>query len=278
MAPKDIKAQFQSYVANTKTDLSVGGRFGVGGMGGMNTGGNYMNQAVTPSVGRRVMVGQRGEPSIRQQVAMAQMGGAQTPSVSTGDPVSPYGGNCLAGMAGCEIDPAEFCGWSILPFSSLKVQGSTPNVDQGAVVPGTTRIVRITSERACQFRVRGLWWRGFLANGSAAPGDDSQLAAGPGNAQIRPLALSNVTINNVPRVVEIGSAEPPSRVFTPSDLFDGTFWVLPVDWGTLSPINNTARPLELQFNNFGVDAAHCFGVLFGDVIGNASGTPAGLTY
>ena len=277
MDANDIKTQFESYVKNTKTDLSIGGRFGVGGM---NTGGSYMNNAVTPSVGRRVMVGQRGEPSVRQQMAMAQMGGAQTPSVSTGDPVSPYGGNCLAGMAGCEYDPAEFCGWSILPFSSLKVQGSTPNVDQGPVVPGTTRIIRITSERACQFRVRGLWWRGFLAdsNGATDPTASTQLSAGAANAQLRPLSLSNVTINNVPRVVEIGSAEPPSRVFTPSDLFDGTFWVLPVDWGVLSPINNTARPLELQINNFGADPAHCFGVLFGDVFGNASGSPAGLAY
>ncbi len=271
MNPNDIKAQFESYVKNTKTDLSIGGRFGVGG--------NYMNNAVTPSVGRKIMVGQT-EPGLRQQIAMAQMGGAQTPSISTGDPVSPYGGNCLAGMAGCEMDPSEFCGWSILPFSSLKVQGSTPNVDQGPVVPGTTRVIRITSERACQFRVRGLWWRGFLASSTAAtdPNAAQQLATGPANAQLRPLALSNVTINNVPRVVEIGDQTSNQRVFTPSDLFDGTFWVLPVDWGVLSPINNTARPLELSINNFGEDSAHCFGVLFGDVIGNASGTPAGIAY
>jgi hypothetical protein len=97
-------------------------------------------------------------------------------------------------------------------------------------------------------------------------------------------ALSNVTINNVPRVIEIGDAAANARVFTPTDLFDGTFWVLPVDWGVLSPINNTARPLELSFNNFLGNggavgpATHVFGVLFGDVIGNASGTPAGLSY
>ena len=93
-----------------------------------------------------------------------------------------------------------------------------------------------------------------------------------------PLALSNITINNVPRVVEIGDINANSRVFTPSSLFDGTFWVLPTDWGVLSPINNTARPLELQINNFTAVPAHCIGVLFGDVIGNASGTPAGLAY
>ena len=269
MSNKELERQFKKTVAGTGTDLSVGGRFGVGGKG-------YFNNAVTPSVGRRVSV---GAPSVRQQMAMAQMGGAQTPSVPTGDPVSPYGGNCLAGMAGCEYDPAEFCGWSILPFSSLKTQGSTPNVDQGAVIPGTTRIIRITSERACQFRVRGVWWRGLLATGNA-PDDPDQLAGGPADQNIRPLALSNITINNVPRVVEIGDIGANSRVFTPSSLFDGTFWVLPTDWGVLSPINNTARPLELQINNFGTTGTgvHCIGVLFGDVIGNASGTPAGLAY
>ena len=269
MSNKELERQFKQTVAATGTDLSVGGRFGVGGK-------NYFNNAVTPSVGRRVSV---GAPSVRQQMAMAQMGGAQTPSIPTGDPVSPYGGNCLAGMAGCEYDPAEFCGWSILPFSSLKTQGSTPNVDQGPVTNGTTRIIRITSERACQFRVRGLWWRGLLANSAATgPDDPQQLAGGPADDNIRPLSLSNITINNVPRVVEIGDINANGRVFTPSSLFDGTFWVLPTDWGVLSPINNTARPLELQINNFGTEEVHCVGVLFGDVIGNASGTPAGLPY
>jgi hypothetical protein len=275
MSNKELERQFKQTVAGTGTDLSVGGRFGVGG--------NYMNNAVTPSVGRRVMVGQRGEPSVRQQMAMAQMGGAQTPSVPTGDPVSPYGGNCLAGMAGCEYDPAEFCGWSILPWSTLKSQGTTPNVDEGPVLPGTTRIVRITSERACQFRVRGVWFRGYLASGTASgstPDFNSpdQLAGGPSEDNTRPVAISEISINNVPRVVELGGINPPQRVFTPSTLFDGTFWVLPTDWGVLSPINNTARPLELQLNAFGSDTVHCFGVLFGDVIGNASGTPAGLPY
>jgi hypothetical protein len=203
---------------------------------------------------------------------------------SGGDPVSPYGGNCLAGMSGCEYDPAEFCGWSILPFSTLKVQGTTPNVDQGPIVNGITRIIRITSERACQFRVRGLWMRGVQADAAVGPDSPSQILATAAGATTLPIALSNVTINNVPRVIEIGDAAANARVFTPTDLFDGTFWVLPVDWGVLSPINNTARPLELSFNNFtglaGVAGpeAHVFGVLFGDVIGNASGTPAGLSY
>ena len=269
MSNDELVNQFKKTIAGTGTDLSVGGRFGVGGK-------PYFNNAVTPSVGRRVSV---GAPSVRQQMAMAQMGGAQTPSVPTGDPVSPYGGNCLAGMSGCEYDPAEFCGWSILPFSSLKTQGTTPNVDQGPVTSGTTRIIRITSERACQFRVRGLWWRGILSNSAATgPDDPQQFAAGPAEDNIRPLSLSNITINNVPRVVEIGDIAANARVFTPSSLFDGTFWVLPTDWGVLSPINNTARPLELQVNNFGQEDVHCVGVLFGDVIGNASGTPAGLAY
>jgi len=272
MSNKELIEQFKKTIEGTQTDLSVGGRFGVGGSK------PYFNNAVTPSIGRRVSV---GAPSVRQQMAMAQMGGAQTPSVPTGDPVSPYGGNCLAGMAGCEYDPAEFCGWSILPFSSLKSQGSTLNVDTGPVIPGTTRVIRITSERACQFRVRGLWWRGVLAgNDATSPAGFNQLAGGAAADNIRPLSLSNITINNVPRVVEIGDLGANSRVFTPSSLFDGTFWVLPTDWGVLSPINNTARPLELQINNFGApeEAVHCIGVLFGDVIGNASGTPAGLAY
>lgn len=273
MSNKELERQFKQTLAGTGTDLSVGGRFGVGGK-------NYFNNAVTPSVGRRVSV---GAPSVRQQMAMAQMGGAQTPSIPTGDPVSPYGGNCLAGMAGCEYDPAEFCGWSILPWSTLKSQGTTPNVDEGPVLPGTTRIVRITSERACQFRVRGVWFRGYLASGTASgstPDFNSpdQLAGGPSEDNTRPVAISEISINNVPRVVELGGINPPQRVFTPSTLFDGTFWVLPTDWGVLSPINNTARPLELQLNAFGSDTVHCFGVLFGDVIGNASGTPAGLPY
>ncbi len=270
MSNDELVNQFKQTIAGTGTDLSVGGRFGVGGNK------PYFNNAVTPSVGRRVSV---GAPSVRQQMAMAQMGGAQTPSVPTGDPVSPYGGNCLAGMSGCEYDPAEFCGWSILPVSSLKTQGSTPNVDEGPVVRDTTRIIRITSERACQFRVRGLWWRGLEAS-SVGGTDQITVNAGAGGqgATLVPLALSNITINNVPRVVEIGDINANARVFTPSDLFDGTFWVLPTDWGVLSPINNTARPLELQINNFTAVPAHCIGVLFGDVIGNASGTPAGLAY
>jgi len=45
--------------------------------------------------------------------------------------------------------------------------------------------------------------------------------------------------------------------------------VLPTDWGVLSPINNFGG---------GEERVHCIGVLFGDVIGNASGTPAGLAY
>jgi len=274
MSNDELRAQFQRTVEATGTDLSIGGRFGVGGSK------PYFNNAVTPSVGRRVSV---GAASVRQQMAMAQAGGAQTPSIPTGDPVSPYGGNCLAGMAGCEYDPAEFCGWSILPWSTLKSQGSTANVDEGPIVPGTTRIVRITSERACQFRIRGVWFRGYLASEAASGGTPDfntpdQLANGSAGDNTRPVAISEISINNVPRQIELGGLNPPQRVFTPSTLFDGTFWVLPTDWGVLSPINNTARPLELQMNVFGSDTVHCFGVLFGDVIGNASGTPAGLAY
>ena len=267
MDPKNLVKKFQETAAGTDMDFSVGSRFGVGA----RRPNRWFNNAVTPSVGRQVSVGQRAAPSQLPDMASAQAGG---------DPVSPYGGNCLAGMSGCEYDPAEFCGWSILPFSTLKVQGTTPNVDQGPVINGTTRIIRITSERACQFRVRGLWMRGVQAD-AAAPSVDSpeQILATAAGATTLPIALSNVTINNVPRVIEIGDAQANARVFTPTDLFDGTFWVLPVDWGVLSPINNTARPLELSFNNFtSGPEAHVFGVLFGDVIGNASGTPAGLSY
>ncbi len=269
MDPKNLVKKFQETAAGTDMDFSVGSRFGVGA----RSPNRWFNNAVNPSVGgRRVSVGQRAAPSQLPDSA-AQSGG---------DPVSPYGGNCLAGMSGCEYDPAEFCGWSILPFSTLKVQGTTPFVDQGPVRSGITRIIRITSERACQFRVRGLWMRGVEASdaGIADPNVSQQIATSAGNpATVLPVALSNVTINNVPRVIEIGDAQANARVFTPTDLFDGTFWVLPVDWGVLSPINNTARPLELSFNNFGAGPeTHVFGVLFGDVIGNASGTPAGLSY
>lgn len=269
MDPKNLVKKFQETAAGTDMDFSVGSRFGVGA----RRPNRWFNNAVTPSVGRQVSVGQRAAPSQLPDMASAQAGG---------DPVSPYGGNCLAGMSGCEYDPAEFCGWSILPFSTLKVQGTTDNVDRGPIASGITRVIRITSERACQFRVRGLWMRGVEAS-SAAVGDPNtpqQIATAAGvGATVLPVALSNVTINNVPRVIEIGDAAANARVFTPTDLFDGTFWVLPVDWGVLSPINNTARPLELSFNNFtSGPEAHVFGVLFGDVIGNASGTPAGLSY
>ena len=272
----DLVKKFKETAEATAMDFSVGNRFGVG-----NRRARYLNNAVSPTVGgmnagRMVSVGQRAAPA-QLPDASAQAGG---------DPVSPYGGNCLAGMSGCEYDPAEFCGWSILPFSTLKTQGSTPGVDQGPVQSGVTRIIRVTSERACQFRVRGLWMRGVVADdGSAQPDLPQQVLVGPTGATIAPVALSNVTINNVPRVVEIGSENANQRVFIPTDLFDGTFWVLPVDWGVLSPINNTARPLELSFNNFTGSGAgepggplHVFGCLFGDVIGNASGTPAGLQY
>jgi hypothetical protein len=88
---------------------------------------------------------------------------------------------------------------------------------------------------------------------------------------ILPISLSNITINNVPRVVEIGDIGQVQRIFTPTSLWDNTFWVLPVDWGVLSPINNAARPLELQFNNFNGVFGNVYGVLFGDPIEQAAG-------
>ena len=80
MSNDELVNQFKKTIAGTGTDLSVGGRFGVGGNK------PYFNNAVTPSVGRRVSV---GAPSVRQQMAMAQMGGPVISTFACGNVVSP---------------------------------------------------------------------------------------------------------------------------------------------------------------------------------------------
>ena len=175
-----------------------------------------------------------------------------------GDVTSPIqGGQCVVGQA-CEYDPAIYCGWSALPFSTFKEQGNTPNVDSGPVAAGfaTLRTIQVTAERACKFRIRGVWMRAYQA----------------GTTTISSALLANVEINIVPRVIEVGGIAPPQRIGIPSNLFDGSFWVLPVDWGTLSPINNNSRPLRLQFTNPTAEDVDVVGVLFGDPI-SEGGSP-----
>jgi hypothetical protein len=169
------------------------------------------------------------------------------------DPTSPsQGGMCVVGQA-CEYDPAIYCGWTALPFSTYKSQGNSTGVDTGPVLAnfGGVRTIRITAERACKFRIRGLWFRAYTA-GSTTTIDSALIA--------------NAEINRVPRTLEVGSTAPNERIGIPSNLFDGTFWVLPVDWGTLSPIQNNSRPLELQMITPSSSNVEVIGVLFGDPI------------
>ena len=184
-------------------------------------------------------------------------GGGGTRECGT-DPTSPnQGGFCVCGPDECEYDPAIFCGWSALPFSTFKEQGDAPDL-AGPVLPGfgSLRTVRITAERACKFRVRGLWMRAYQNNGPA----------------IGFCLLANVVINDVPRVVEIGNLAPERRIGIPTSMFDETFFVLPVDWGIVDAINNVSRPLQLQFMNPTADNNNVAGVLFGDTI-SENGAP-----
>ena len=169
------------------------------------------------------------------------------------DPTSPIqGGMCVVGQA-CEYDPAIYCGWTALPFSTYKSQGDTFNVNTGPVAAlfGAVRTIRITAERACKFRIRGLWFRAYTAGSTT---------------QIDSALIANAEINRAPRTLEVGSIAPDERIGIPSNLFDSTFWVLPVDWGTLSPIQNNSRPLELQMITPSTSNVEVVGVLFGDPI------------
>lgn len=182
-------------------------------------------------------------------------GGGKAPCGS--DPTAPMqGGYCVCGPDECEYDPAIFCGWAALPFSTWKDQGDPPFEGTVPAAWAGLRTVRITSERACRFRVRGLWMRSYENDG---PGVGLSL-------------LGNVEINRVPRVLEIGDNNAPNRIGIPTSLWDNTFWVMPVAWGILGPINNQSRPLELTFATPVAANQNVAGVLFGDPIdegGNA---------
>lgn len=170
------------------------------------------------------------------------------------DPVSTnYGGLCVCGPDECEYDPSVFCGWSALPFSSHKVQGAAPLTGPIPAAFGGVRTIRITAERACLFRIRGLWMRVFDSVDCTVTGQG---------------LLANVLINEVPRLVETGGIAVDRRIGIPSSMFDSTFWVLPVDWGILSPINNNSQPMQLEFTTPCANPQHVVGVLFGDPIVN----------
>lgn len=159
-------------------------------------------------------------------------------------------GCCVASNNACEYHPALFCGWSQLPFSTFKSQGSTNNVDTGPVAASfaNTRVISVTSERACYFRIRSIWFRSLNA-------DDFTTALS---------FMSNVTINENPWVLEIGGIAVTARIGIPSALFDDTFWTLPVAWGVLSAIDNRSRPLRMDFITPIATDQQVIGMLFGD--------------
>lgn len=170
-----------------------------------------------------------------------------------------WGGLCVCQPGECEYDPAVFCGWSALPFSTFKNQGPAPLSGPVVASFGGLRTVRITAARACLFRVRGVWFRSFDAADCTTNGVSM---------------LANVTINDTPTVVEIGGLAPTEQIGIPSSLFDnGICFVLPTDWGIISANNNESKPLQLDFMTPCADDQHVVGVLFGDPLrvgGNGS--------
>lgn len=211
--------------------------------------------------GPPVPVPPAGTPAYPHPVRTTFNGGA--PQVDGGNALSPYPescGICVAAGNRCEYDPAVFCGWSALPFSTFKSQGSDTGINTGPITAnwGSERVIEITAERACNFRVRGLWHRSL---------NTTDLAIGVS-------LLVNVTINDNPKVLEIGIvADATRRVGIPTSIHDGPFWVLPVDWGVLGPIDNESRPLKLHYGTPEPSVnQEIIGVLFGDPI--VGGVPA----
>lgn len=186
------------------------------------------------------------------------------------DPTAPsQGGICVCGPNECEYDPAIFCGWNYIPFSTYKDQGDAPLVGPVAANFGALREIRMTAERACMFRVRGIWMRSVEADACATIGMS---------------LLANITINRVPRPIEIGSIAVSERIGLPTSLFDDTFWVMPVNWGILLPIQNNSLPMFLSFMSPCSEQQHVVGVAFGDAISSSGrpeqwpGGPAGSNY
>lgn len=177
------------------------------------------------------------------------------------DPVSTnYGGLCVCSPNECDYDPAIFCGWSALPFSTFKDQGDAPLDGPVPASFAALRTIRITAERACLYRIRGVWFRAV----DAADCTTTALSM-----------LANVRINETPRLIETGGIAAPNRIGIPSAMFDDTFWVLPVDWGIIDPIQNNSRPLLLDWMTPCANDVHVVGVLFGDPLTPGAKGPTG---
>jgi len=159
-------------------------------------------------------------------------------------------GVCVTANNDCTYHPALFCGWSQLPWSTFKDQGTDAGVNTGPVTSafGSEREIQITAERACFFRIRSIWFRSLNA-------DDLSVGIA---------LLSDVTINRNPWMLEIGSSNADERIGIPSSMFDDTFWTLPVSWGILDAIENRSRPLVLTFITPSATDQQVVGMLFGD--------------
>ena len=208
------------------------------------------------SVGNQVAL-RGGGPGFRTSAQMnteAKNGptGREPPPCPKDPTVPDWGGICVCGPGECEYDPAVFCGWSALPFSTFKNQGDAPELSGPILATfGSERTIRITAERACLFRIRGIWFQSLDENDCTSVGVS---------------LLASVEINKTPRLIEIGSIAPTERIGIPSAMFNTSYWVLPTDFGILSPINNVSRPMELIFITPCQTNQEIIGVLFGDPI------------
>jgi len=172
-------------------------------------------------------------------------------------------GVCVAANNDCTYHPALFCGWSQLPWTTFKDQGTDVGVNQGPVTAAfaNEREIQITAERACFFRIRSIWFRSLNAN----------------DLTIGISLLCDVTINRNPWMLEIGSAAADERIGIASSMFDDTFWTLPVSWGILDAIENRSRPLILTFITPSATDQHVVGMLFGDPLDRCGNPKHGNT-
>lgn len=235
--PEPAVAAARGWVNTERARLAAQAPISVGNMGAM------VHQRY-PKITQGFGIGQTDLPS-------SGNGGAQYPEPQTGGLVPEQTGCCVASQNSCEYHPALFCGWSYLPFSTFKDQGSDANVNTGPVAANfaTERVISITAERACYYRIRSIWFRSY---------NSTDLVTGVS-------MLANVTINQNPWPLEVGGIATTDRIGLASSMFDDTFWTLPVAWGVLSAINNRSRPLILTFMSPEptVDQ-HIIGTLFGD--------------
>ncbi len=253
--PAAVEAALRSYNQSAEDQIKGAGAAGVGNAwAGRPTWRGYPQQ--TAGVGQGSSAGGGGRPDASGSFR------AKPPASACGtDPVSTnYGGLCVCSPTECEYDPAIFCGWSALPFSTFKDQGDAPLDGPVPASFAALRTIRITAERACLYRIRGVWFRAI----DAADCTTTALSM-----------LANVRINETPRLIETGGISPENRIGIPSAMFDDTFWVLPVDWGIIDPIQNNSRPLLLDWMTPCSDDVHVVGVLFGDPLTPGKSGPVG---